>query len=268
MLTPLRGSSGTHESPGPIRSAWELSLAGAVAPDIWRPPYVCRDPARSTVPTATAALFVDLPSTRNDSALTDPAPSPSVDALKADLRRRAKAARREASLATGADASEAMARHGIAFAERPAPAIVSGFIAIGDEIDLVPLMARLENEGYRLALPVMEGKGKPLVFRAWSPGEPLSQTMWGIREPLPAAETVDPDIVLSPLLAFDMAGYRLGYGGGFYDRTLARLRALKPIVSIGIAYDEQRVDAVPRLDYDERLDWILTPSGPMKCGSE
>ena len=197
--------------------------------------------------------------------MTDPAPSPFVDDLKKDLRRRAKAVRSEAFAKAGATAAEAIAGHGIAFAGRKAPAIVSGFLGIGEEIDLTPLMARLENEGYRLALPVMEGKGKPLVFRAWSPGDALAETMWGIREPLPEAETVDPDIVLGPLLAFDIQGYRLGYGGGFYDRTLARLRALKPIVSIGIAFDEQRVDAVPHADYDERLDWILTPSGPLKC---
>ena len=80
-----------------------------------------------------------------------------------------------------------------------------------------------------------------------------------------SAPAVDPDVVLCPLLAFDRTGHRLGYGGGFYDRTLARLRALKPVVAIGLAYDEQRVDAVPHLDYDERLDWVLTPTGPIKC---
>lgn len=197
--------------------------------------------------------------------MTDPANPPSVDDLKKNLRRSAKAARREAFERHGEAASEKIARHGIGFADRPAPAIVSGFLAIGEEIDPTPLMQRLLAEGYRLCLPVMEGKGKPLVFRAWAPGEPLAETMWGIREPLPEAETLDPDVVLGPLLAFDRTGYRLGYGGGFYDRTLARLRALKPIASIGIAYDEQRVDAVPHVDYDERLDWILTPSGPMKC---
>lgn len=197
--------------------------------------------------------------------MTDPTTPPSVDGLKKDLRRRSKAARRAAFECRGATASEEIARHGIGFAERPAPAVVSGFLAIGEEIDPMPLMQRLLGEGYRLCLPVMEGKGKPLVFRAWAPGEPLAETMWGIREPLPEAETLDPDVVLGPLLAFDALGYRLGYGGGFYDRTLARLRALKPIVSIGIAFDEQRVDAVPHVDYDERLDWILTPSGPLKC---
>lgn len=189
----------------------------------------------------------------------------SIDDAKKEMRRQAKAARKEAFARLGAGASEAIARHGIAFAGRPAPAIVSGFLAIGDEIDPTPLIERLICGGYRICLPVMEGKGKPLVFRAWSPGDPLAETTWGIREPLPEADVLDPDIVLGPLLAFDAEGYRLGYGGGFYDRTLARLRALKPIVSIGIAFDEQRVDAVPHVDYDERLDWILTPTGPLKC---
>ena len=190
----------------------------------------------------------------------------SVATLKKEMRQQAKTVRGRAFAEHGTTAADSIARHGIAFAGRPAPAIVSGFLAIGEEIDPTPLMRRLMGEGYRLCLPVMEGKGKPLVFRSWAPGEPLAETMWGIREPVPEAETLEPDIVLGPLLAFDTAGYRLGYGGGFYDRTLARLRALKPIVSIGIAFDEQKVDAVPHVDYDERLDWILTPSGPLKCG--
>jgi 5-formyltetrahydrofolate cyclo-ligase len=71
--------------------------------------------------------------------------------------------------------------------------------------------------------------------------------------------------LLVPLLAFDLAGWRLGYGGGFYDRTLRRLRAMQPVLAVGIAFNEQRVDAVPHLDYDERLDWVLTPSGPLRC---
>ena len=197
--------------------------------------------------------------------MTDPAASTSVDDEKKDLRRQSKRVRADAFERHGATASGKIAAHGIAFAGRSPPAVVSGFLPIGQEIDPAPLMQRLAGEGYRLALPVMEGKGNPLVFRAWTPGDPLDETTWGIREPLPEAETLDPDIVLGPLLAFDRLGYRLGYGGGFYDRTLARLRALKPIVSIGIAFDEQQVDAVPHVDYDERLDWILTPSGPLKC---
>ncbi|WP_333794446.1 5-formyltetrahydrofolate cyclo-ligase [Hyphomicrobium sp.] len=184
------------------------------------------------------------------------------------MRREARSIRKEAFVRAGEDAAAAITRHGIAFAGRPAPAIVSGFFPIGDEIDPGSLMRRLLGEGYRLCLPIMEGKGKPLIFRAWSPGDPMGEAAWGIREPLPEAPVLDPDIVLGPLLAFDAKGYRLGYGGGFYDRTLARLRALKPVVSIGLAFDEQRVDAVPYGDYDERLDWILTPSGPLKCRTQ
>ena len=128
-------------------------------------------------------------------------------------------------------------------------------------------MLWLHAEGCRLALPVMVGKGKPLVMRAWTPGDAMDAAAWGIAEPLPDKPEVEPDIVLTPLLAFDANGFRLGYGGGFYDRTLAKLRAKKPVVAVGVAYDEQRVDAVPVESYDQRLDWVLTPSGPLRCQS-
>ena len=132
---------------------------------------------------------------------------------------------------------------------------------IGEEISPLPLMARLHDLGYPLALPVMMGKYAPLEFRRYAPGDPLVAAVWGIREPGSGSEMVQPDILLTALLAFDDAGYRLGYGGGFYDRSIRQLRGMKPVITIGLAYDEQRVDAVPHLDYDERLDWILTPSG-------
>ena len=189
-----------------------------------------------------------------------------ISTEKKTLRRAMKERRREAFLRWGREASEKIAEHGIGFAGVQAPLVVTSFLPIGEEIDPEPLMVRLIAEGYSMALPVMVGKGLPLEFRRWAPGQPLAETTWGIREPLPEAGTVEPDVVLGPLLAFDGAGYRLGYGGGFYDRTLARLRAIKPVVSIGLAYDEQKVDAVPHLDYDERLDWVLTPSGPVRCG--
>jgi 5-formyltetrahydrofolate cyclo-ligase len=114
-------------------------------------------------------------------------------------------------------------------------------------------------------MPVMQGKGKPLIFRAWAPGDAMDKALWGIAEPKADKPELEPDVVLVPLLAFDPAGGRLGYGGGFYDRTLRGLRARKAIVAVGIAYDESKVDAVPHLDYDERLDWVLAPSGPTKC---
>jgi len=186
---------------------------------------------------------------------------------KKSLRATMKQIRAEAVARHGAGAASRIAAHGIAFAGVVRPAWVSGFLPIGEELDPAPLMLRLAGEGYGLCLPVMEAKGQPLLFRAWQPGDRLEEVMWGIREPLPSAPQVEPDVLLSPLLAFDASGYRLGYGGGFYDRTLARLRSLKPVVAIGLAMDEQRVDAVPHADYDERLDWVLTPSGPLRCGT-
>lgn len=136
--------------------------------------------------------------------------------------------------------------------------VVSAYCAIGDEIDALAVAALLPN---RLVLPVMQGKGKPLLFRSWAPGEPLQTRIWNICEPLPDAPAIDPDIVMVPLLAFDARGIRLGYGGGFFDRTLARLRAARPIVAVGLAFDEQEVDTVPHEPYDQPLDCVLTPSG-------
>lgn len=184
---------------------------------------------------------------------------------KAALRARQKDIRLQAHAAHGTSAPQALGQHGIGFAGVPAPAWISAFHPIGDELDPRPLLDRLLSEGYQVCLPVMEGKGKPLVFRAWKPGDELAEVTWGIKEPLPSAPVVEPDIVLAALLAFDDRGYRLGYGGGFYDRTIARLKTIKPAVVIGLAYDELRVDAVPFNDYDQRVDWILTPSGPKKC---
>jgi len=180
-------------------------------------------------------------------------------------RTRALARRSAAYAQHGKGAGLRLAERGIGFLKPSAGLIVSGFSAIKDEIDAGPLLERLASEGFGLALPVMQGKGKPLLFRAWAPGDAMGSGTWGIAEPLPSRAALEPDIVLVPLLAFDGQGYRLGYGGGFYDRSLAGLRAKKPIVAVGIAYDELKVDAVPHLDYDQRVDWVLTPSGPLRC---
>ncbi|MFM7085181.1 MAG: 5-formyltetrahydrofolate cyclo-ligase, partial [Hyphomicrobium sp.] len=128
----------------------------------------------------------------------------------------------------GKDAEQRIADQGISFAEVYPPAWVSGFLPIRDEINPALLLLKLFYKGYGLCLPVMEAKNKPLLFRAWKPGDPLQEVMWGIKEPLANAPYVEPDIVLGPLLAFDRVGHRLGYGGGYYDRTLKRLRAIKP----------------------------------------
>lgn len=185
-----------------------------------------------------------------------------IFAAKKALRERALVLRAGAARRHGTGAAAALAAHGLGFAA-PAPgATVSAFWAIGDEIDPMPLLDRLRSEGHAIALPVMAGKDKPLVFRLWQPGDPMATRSWGIREPVPEAAAAIPDIVLTALLAFDRSGYRLGYGGGYYDRTLAALRETRPVIAIGLAYAEQEVACVPHLPHDQRLDWILTPEGP------
>ena len=143
----------------------------------------------------------------------------------------------------------------------PKGAIVAGFSPIRTEFNPVPLMRRLFDAGARLALPKVIGRGKPLSLRAWSFGEPLVAGVWGIREPVPAAPELAPDILLVPFAAFDRAGYRIGYGAGYYDMTLSALRAKKPIVAIGLGFAAQEVEEVPAEAHDQRLDFILTEQG-------
>jgi 5-formyltetrahydrofolate cyclo-ligase len=135
---------------------------------------------------------------------------------------------------------------------------VSGFMPLKSEINPLPLMRKLAEQGARLALPVVAGRGKPLTMRQWVWGEPLASGVWGIREPKPDAPQADPDILLVPLLAFDRAGHRIGYGAGYYDMTIAGLRAKKPVTAIGIAFAAQEIATVPATPRDARLDLVLT----------
>lgn len=183
--------------------------------------------------------------------------SPTIDELKAALRRDA-AARRDALPADERQsAAQTIAARKFPLAVSPQN-VVSGFMPLRSEISPLPLMQSLGELGARLALPRIVGRGKPLSMRAWQFGGPLDRGQWGIREPKPDAPEVDPDIVLVPLLAFDRAGYRIGYGAGYYDMTLARLRSLKTIVAVGIAFAAQEVPEIPKTPRDERLDLVLT----------
>jgi 5-formyltetrahydrofolate cyclo-ligase len=155
------------------------------------------------------------------------------------------------------DAAEAIAARPFPLKIR-AGITVSAFMPMKSEINPLPLLRRLEEMGALIALPVMAGRGRPLVMRQWSFGEPLAAGVWGIREPKPEAPAVDPDILLVPLLGFDRAGYRVGYGGGYYDVTIAALRAKKQVTAIGIAFAAQEVGQVPRTESDARLDLVLT----------
>jgi 5-formyltetrahydrofolate cyclo-ligase len=180
-----------------------------------------------------------------------------IAAAKAELRRTVLA-RREALPATmRVAAAETLAARGLPI-EVPQGATVSAYSPLKSEISPVPLMRRLADAGAKLALPVVVGRGHPLTMRAWAFGEALGSGVWGIREPKPEAPEVFPDILLVPLAAFDRAGYRLGYGAGYYDMTIARLRGMKKISTLGIAFAAQEVADLPKTDHDEKLDFVLT----------
>jgi len=138
---------------------------------------------------------------------------------------------------------------------------ISAYAAIRTEIDPRPLMIDLSNQGFTLCLPVVVGRAQPLVFRRWDPETELIKGAFGAPIPPETASELIPDAVIAPLLAFDRRGHRLGYGGGFYDRTLAKLRAAAPVPAIGLAYSVQEVDEVPTDATDIALDAIATEAG-------
>jgi 5-formyltetrahydrofolate cyclo-ligase len=177
--------------------------------------------------------------------------------LKAELRRTAMAQRDALPPAERMAAAQAIADRGLPVDLKPG-VIVSGFSPLKSEISPLPLLRRLADAGAGLALPVVVGRGQPLVMRAWSFGAPLDAGVWGIRQPPADAAEVFPDILIVPLLAFDRRGHRIGYGAGYYDMTIGRLRAMKPITAIGIAFAAQEIAAVPATPRDARLDLVLT----------
>src|ERR1700691_3338818 len=176
---------------------------------------------------------------------------------KSDLRASALAARDALSAGQRAAAAQAIVARALPFEILPG-SVVSGYSPIRSEIDPVPLMRALAEQGARLALPAVMARGKSLAFRAWSAGDRLMLGPLGILEPSPAAAELIPDIMLVPLAAFDRAGHRIGYGAGHYDYTLAHVRKAKPITAIGVAFAVQEIAAVPALPHDVALDYVLT----------
>lgn len=184
-------------------------------------------------------------------------PALPIDTTKAELRRTALARRDALTAESCSAAASAVAARPLPVETKPAT-VVSGYIPIRSEFDPQPLMRRFAEAGAQLALPCVIGRGQPLVMRAWRFGEPLIPCKWGLHEPVAVAPEVLPDILLVPLAAFDRAGHRIGYGAGYYDMTLARLRALKPVTAIGVAYAMQEAPEVPADERDARLDLVLT----------
>ena len=138
---------------------------------------------------------------------------------------------------------------------------VSAYMPVRDELDPRPLLHALVERGMVAAMPCVVGEGQPLLFRQWNTGAALVPRTFGLSEPAADAPVVEPDLLLVPLLAFDRSGHRLGYGRGYYDRTLAALRAQRPIAAVGLAFAAQEVLSLPAGLHDQRLDWIVTETG-------
>jgi 5-formyltetrahydrofolate cyclo-ligase len=183
---------------------------------------------------------------------------------KAELRGDALARRDALPAAERQAAAEAIAARPFPLALKP-DVVVSGYSPLKSEINPLPLMRKLAAAGARLALPVVAGRGKPLIMRAYDFGQPLIAGVWGIREPKADAPEVEPDILLVPLAAFDRNGNRIGYGAGYYDMTINRLRGRKAVVAVGIAYAAQEVPDVPVTPRDARLDLVLTEREAIDC---
>jgi 5-formyltetrahydrofolate cyclo-ligase len=141
---------------------------------------------------------------------------------------------------------------------------LAGYMAMRTEIDPMPAMAAMAGEG-RVCVPVIAGKGKPLRFREWSPEADMSDGPFGARVPA-AGDWLEPEVLIVPLVAFDRGGNRLGYGGGFYDRTLERLRAARPTLAIGFAWAAQEAEALPLEPTDQPLDMIVTEAEVIRFG--
>jgi 5-formyltetrahydrofolate cyclo-ligase len=197
-------------------------------------------------PTAKAAPHMTLPET-ND-----------LDAAKR-MARQAASARRHGLDATVA--GQALTNHVLHDCPPPPGAVVSGFWPLDEEIDIRPLLQALYDRGNTIALPVTPKRGQALTFRGWRPGDVMVPERFGTLRPI--GDVLVPDMLLIPLLAFDATGGRLGYGGGFYDRTLAQLPGR---FRLGCAFAAQQVDAVPNGPYDVRLDAVATENGIIRCG--
>jgi 5-formyltetrahydrofolate cyclo-ligase len=178
--------------------------------------------------------------------------------LKSELRRAALGRRKALSPETRAAFTIRLVAEGLRLARLWRPAIVSAFYPVRDEPDTLALLAALAAEGFATALPITNSRAQALTFRLWRPGEPTRPGQMAIPEPLPSALSVDPDLLFTPAACFDRRGHRIGYGAGHYDRSLQRLRALKPIHAVGVAFAACEVAAVPFEAHDEALDAIVT----------
>ena len=193
---------------------------------------------------------------------------PDLDAEKARIRVDARANRDALSSGLGAAATVGVAARFMStldlVGQTGIGTVVAGYMPIGSEVDPQTLLRRIDARGSVICLPDVAATAAPLVFRRWDIGDALTTGAYGIQVPDAAAQPVSPELLLVPLLAFDRAGHRLGYGGGFYDRTIAELRKGKEIITVGLAFSGQVRDDLPVGPHDMHLDWIVTESAALR----
>ena len=182
-----------------------------------------------------------------------------IEEAKAVLRAAAHRRRRQLHQTLRLDAAEAAARHFLAEVPLGKADVVAGYWPIRDELDVRTVLARLMDRGQPVCLPIVLGDDRPLELRLWEQGTPLYEAGFGTLAPSELAPQVEPDVILMPLVGFDKHGTRLGYGGGYYDRTLERLSKRPRLV--GLAFAVQELDAIPREPHDIPLDIIVTEQG-------
>jgi 5-formyltetrahydrofolate cyclo-ligase len=184
---------------------------------------------------------------------------------KQELRNEARAARAGLKIAAP-NAAHAIAKNFLTSIPLQSNAIVAAYIAARDELDPRELVSALRMRGVAIALPRVAAKNAPLAFHLWRDGASPVKGAYELFEAAPDWPKATPDVVLVPLLAFDAGGHRLGYGGGYYDRSLRALRETGSMLALGLAYDGQEVAHIPRDATDERLDWLVTEKGTRKFG--
>ena len=187
---------------------------------------------------------------------------------KAALRAAALARRAAVNLQAREAFAGRLAAQGVDLARKAQARVVSAYWPMGDEADVSWLVHALAYHDFTAALPCVIARGHPLVFRRWTSRDPLVPAGFGTQEPSARLPEVVPDVVFTPLAAFDRRGYRIGYGGGYYDLTLASLRRMKPILAIGVAYSVQEIEAAPIEPHDQKLDLVLTESELIDCGTD